>query len=236
MKYPKHLLLDFQTLLPNSQTPYWVFSYKKTLTLDKFFLSQLEALLSRKNLKQASRTTKNPKSSTYFLFTRTYLAWEDQLFNIHFLRKEKLYTKLKYSRCPQYDMVSGGLAALLSAFLGFLIAEKFGLELLDSADFYIFFMYTVFGVFSLRPLLKIINARQVNYWVCSPKYAIGFYTTISKLFFKTTIYYTQKQLKSKIYTSQLIYKWSLDHEYISTIYRKVKYVIRLIKTYPLDMD
>jgi hypothetical protein len=53
--------------------------------------------------------------------------------------------------------VSGGVAALFSGFLGFLICEKFGLELLDSGDFYIFFMYAVFASFALRPLLRISN-------------------------------------------------------------------------------
>jgi hypothetical protein len=51
------------------------------------------------------------------------------------MRKEKIYTKLKYSRVPQYDAVSGGSAAILAGFLGYLITEKFGLELLDSGDF-----------------------------------------------------------------------------------------------------
>ena len=66
------------------------------------------------------------------------------LFDINFLRKEKIYTKLKYSRVPQYDIVSGGVAALFAGFLGFLICEKFGFELLDSGDFYVLFMYLVF--------------------------------------------------------------------------------------------
>ena len=56
-------------------------------------------------------------------------------FNLIFFRKEKIYTKLKYSRVPQYDAVSGGAAALLAGFLGYLITEKFGLELTDSGDF-----------------------------------------------------------------------------------------------------
>ena len=73
------------------------------------------------------------------------------------MRKERIYTKLKYSRTPQYDIVSGGVAAIFSAFIGFLISEKFGIELVDSGDFYILFMYTVFGVFSIRPLIKIVN-------------------------------------------------------------------------------
>lgn len=77
-------------------------------------------------------------------------------FNCAFLKKEKLYTKLKYSRSPQYDIVSGGVAALFSGFLGFLVSEKFGIELVDSGDFYVLFMYVVFLVFSVRPLIKTI--------------------------------------------------------------------------------
>jgi hypothetical protein len=102
-------------------------------------------------------------------------------------------------------MVSGGIAALLSAFLGFLIAEKFGLELLDSADFYIFFMYTVFGVFSTRPLVKIINARQNNYLIFSPKYAIDFYKTIITLILTYSSFNILKQLKGTSYTFKLFY-------------------------------
>jgi len=65
-----------------------------------------------------------------------------------------LYTKLKYSRTPAYDIVSGGSAALFSGFLGFLICEKFGFEMLDSGDFYFCFMYAVFLLFFMRLLLK----------------------------------------------------------------------------------
>ena len=80
-----------------------------------------------------------------------------QLFDINFIKKERLYTKLKYSRSPAYDIVSGGSAALLSAFIGFLISEKFGIELVDSGDFYIVFMYGVFVALSCRPLLRSIT-------------------------------------------------------------------------------
>lgn len=99
-----------------------------------------------------------PKSSRAYLFTlkkKTIFSLTQP--DCHFLKKEKLYTKLKYSRSPQYDIVSGGVAAIFSAFIGFLISEKFGIELVDSGDFYILFMYTVFGVFSIRPLIKIVN-------------------------------------------------------------------------------
>jgi hypothetical protein len=82
------------------------------------------------------------------------------LTNINFLRRERLYTKLKYSRSPAYDIVSGGAAALLAGFLGFLVSEKYGFELVDSGDFYYLFMYIVFLSFSLKPLLTAINFEK----------------------------------------------------------------------------
>jgi hypothetical protein len=78
------------------------------------------------------------------------------------LRKERIYTKLKYSRVPQYDIVSGGSAALFAGFLGFLICEKFGFELLDSGDFYILFMYVVFLCFFLRLFLRIASTEAFS--------------------------------------------------------------------------
>ena len=80
--------------------------------------------------------------------------------NLNFLRKERLYTKLKYSRSPAYDIVSGGSAALLAGFLGFLISEKFGFELVDSGDFYYAFMYVVFLAFSIKPLSLVASNKK----------------------------------------------------------------------------
>jgi len=71
------------------------------------------------------------------------------------VRKERIYTKLKYSRTPAYDIISGGSAAVLSGFLGFLVCEKFGFELLDSGDFYVIFMYAIFIGFFGRMLIKL---------------------------------------------------------------------------------
>jgi hypothetical protein len=78
------------------------------------------------------------------------------------LRKERIYTKLKYSRVPQYDIVSGGSAALFAGFLGFLICEKFGFELLDSGDFYTLFMYIVFFCFFARLYLRIFSTQAFS--------------------------------------------------------------------------
>jgi hypothetical protein len=89
---------------------------------------------------------------------------------------------LKYSRSPAYDIVSGGAAALLAGFLGFLISEKFGFELVDSGDFYYLFMYIVFLAFSLRPLLTVANTTTGFYSVFIPNRLMYFYKTLFILF------------------------------------------------------
>lgn len=104
--------------------------------------------------------------------------------NVNFLRKERLYTKLKYSRSPAFDIVSGGAAALLAAFIGFLISEKFGYELVDSGDFYFLFMYIVFASFSLRPLITVSDASKGFWDTFSLKRVLNFYVTVMQLFLK----------------------------------------------------
>nr|QCU82599.1 hypothetical protein [Pseudourostyla cristata] len=122
--------------------------------------------------------TKIPNILKQDIYTTSNL-WN--LFNINFLRKEKIYTKLKYSRTPQYDIVSGGVAAIFSGFLGFLICEKFGFELLDSGDFYILFMYCVFLGFFLRMWFKLFSA-EINSWtIISFKWLYNFYKSLFEL-------------------------------------------------------
>ena len=98
--------------------------------------------------------------------------------NVNFIRKERLYTKLKYSRSPAYDMVSGGVAILLAGLLGFLVSEKLGMELVDSGDFYYVWMYGVFVAFSLRPLVFTTNSRRSLIYVFSLKRLKDFYRTV----------------------------------------------------------
>ncbi len=121
---------------------------------------------------------------------KTNKLWN--LFDINFLRKEKIYTKLKYSRVPQYDIVSGGVAALFAGFLGFLISEKFGIELVDSGDFYFLFMYVVFIVFSLRLFLKLIENEKLSWTFLSIKWLLNYYNTII-IFFFNFIYFNFKR-------------------------------------------
>ena len=115
-------------------------------------------------------------------YTPTFSS-SHNLVNVNFLRKERLYTKLKYSRSPAYDIVSGGSAALLAAFLGFLISEKFGFEMVDSGDFYFLFMYLVFISFSVRPLLITLNSNNPVTSVFSIKPIINFFLNLCYLLF-----------------------------------------------------
>jgi hypothetical protein len=80
--------------------------------------------------------------------------------NINFLRKERLYTKLKYSRVASYDLVGGGSALFFGGLLGFLATEKFGIELVDSGDFYYLFMYGVFVVLAFKSFITVINPKR----------------------------------------------------------------------------
>ncbi len=104
------------------------------------------------------------------------------IYNIYFLKKERIYTKLKYSRVPQFDTTSGAIASLLAALLGFLVTEKFGWELIDSGDFYLIIMYLIFLILSLRLILKTFdkNLNQLFYFL-SLNNLFMFYTIIFKL-------------------------------------------------------
>ena len=131
------------------------------------------------NMLQKKFSVHNTKSNFNLKLTHSL-----DTINVNFLRKERLYTKLKYSRSPAYDIVSGGAAALLAGFIGFLISEKFGYELVDSGDFYYAFMYGVFMVFSLKPLLTVSDSQKGFVQCLSLKPLLSFYASILKLSLK----------------------------------------------------
>jgi hypothetical protein len=133
-------------------------------------------------IKKIYKTLNNNLQNNLNLVAKSNNLWN--LFNINFLKKEKIYTKLKYSRVPQYDIVSGGSAALLAGFLGFLISEKFGFELVDSGDFYFFFIYLVFIFFSIRLFFKIINAKIFSWNFISFKWLVNYIKTFIIIFIK----------------------------------------------------
>lgn len=170
MKYPKHIILDVQR---NSYSPFpnnWKLRFEvisPTSYSQKTLIDTLSITSTEINLKRKYGTRKTN-------FTN--------FFDIHFLRKERLYTKLKYSRCPQYDIVSGGFAAILAGFIGFLISEKFGIELVDSGDFYNAGMYLVFAAFFLRPIIRVYSEHETPFHPFSLKYLVQFLQTLLTLF------------------------------------------------------
>jgi hypothetical protein len=168
MKYPLHSIVDLQTKFRrrvglNRASTFTVQPLHSHLTLNKtatFYLSFSNQLNKRYHLRNE-------------FISNSYTSLTD-VCDVNFLRKEKIYTKLKYSRCPQYDIISGGFAAIFAGFIGFLISEKFGIELVDSGDFYTALMYGIFSVFSLRPLLRTYSITHTPYAPYSSKYALLF--------------------------------------------------------------
>ena len=193
MKYPKHLILDLAT--PTAMPRLSLYRQKKhqrsAFPSDQLILRRLSSVKHIKtvfdlvNMAYAS-SSRSDTPQVGDMLDRIKNQKRDRydpwlLTNAHILVKEKLYTKLKYSRCPQYDIVSGGFAALFAGFIGFLISEKFGIELVDSGDFYIALMYAVIASCAVRPLIQSYTKRYTLYHPFSYKYLITFYSDISRL-------------------------------------------------------
>lgn len=182
MKYPSHIILDISTRKNQQVNHYGDEIHWKLENVNK----QNEQILKNLTLLGTSQTDSNMFIDRHANSSQSYFT-PLSIFDIHFIRKEKLYTKLKYSRCPQYDIVSGGFAALLAGFIGFLISEKFGIELVDGGDFYNAFMYGVFVTFSLRPLIRIYSRDNTPYSPISPKYLLSFIRDILLLMLKQSM-------------------------------------------------
>jgi hypothetical protein len=146
MRFSSFSWLDMNTRFVPSIKTYWVI----------FFYTQKSFV--RNTLSQRLFTNMTHYTCANNLFGNPTAKIAKFNFNIWFLRKEKCYTKLKYSRTPAFDIISGGVAALFAGFLGFLVCEKFGFELLDSGDFYMLLMYIIFFIFSCRLWLRVLSA------------------------------------------------------------------------------
>lgn len=190
MRYANHIILDFESSKNIQSSKYWVSKFINQQPNEPNFLKYVKTLdiLTVGYTKFNHQDTVKPnlnlilniseKSNTEQLNTTL------NLININFLRKEKLYTKLKYSRSPAYDIVSGGAAAIFAGFLGFLVSEKFGFELVDSGDFYFLTMYVVFICFSIRPLLTISEPTKSVWTIFSLYNFVNFYTSLLSLVFR----------------------------------------------------
>ena len=194
LRLPNHIILDFNNQKNNHSSSYWV---------DNFFTKQQNntplflrnRLLSDKISSDATLTLLTEQYNSVHIgyklnnfssinYTSNHLNTLNSLINVNFLRKERLYTKLKYSRSPAFDIVSGGAAAIFAGLLGFLVSEKFGLELVDSGDFYYLFMYAVFIAFSVRPLLVVMSNERSFAELLSFRRIIVFYKNILLLILK----------------------------------------------------
>jgi len=143
-----------------------------------------------------------------------------------------MYTKLKYSRSPQYDIVSGGVAALFAGFLGFLISEKFGIELVDSGDFYTFFMYIVFLCFATRPFFRIMSKKNTVYHFFSLKYIIEYIYTVSFLILNATSNFINFKLIKSVISTATLFNFLKNNEYLSFIVIRFTNLIQFFKNFP----
>ena len=193
MRQANHIILDFESSKNVQSSQYWATNFFNNTTPQPNFLNYInfKNVLITKNLPFNSHNSTNDLNIE-LLFYKSYnseasshLNTTLNLININFLRKEKLYTKLKYSRSPAYDIVSGGAAALFAGFLGFLVSEKFGFELVDSGDFYFLTMYIVFICFSIRPLLTIIEPTKSVWTIFSLKPLLNFYIDFISMIFRS---------------------------------------------------
>lgn len=243
MKYPRHIILDINKPVSESVNSNWLTNYRNSLLNDLYNMDTLRPIKSRKLpvkyfIAKKTSTTKlfhskvNLRKHTNNENVTQGMSLLGSLFDINFLKREKLYTKLKYSRSPQYDIVSGGVAALFAGFLGFLISEKFGIELVDSGDFYTFFMYCVFFSFSLRPLVKILS-KDNSYWSCfSYKHLVDYLITLT-----TFVLRTCKTLLQKLPITHTLFwvrmkQGLISNEYLSVFFLKIYRFIQFLKTYP----
>jgi hypothetical protein len=201
MRLPNHIVLDFSSSKTSNSSYKWAVNLlkqsEKPLFLDNsFLLAKLARSESFSSTGIFSKKKFNLSYKSEFFenlvkeYSKLGSAYPNNinpllnLSNINFLRKERLYTKLKYSRSPAFDIVSGGVAALFAGLLGFLVSEKFGFELVDSGDFYYLFMYAVFIGFSIRPLLVTSSSSRSFFDIIRLRHIVSFYRSILVLIFR----------------------------------------------------
>ena len=161
---------------------------KNNIKDKKKYYKKLLLIIDRVSEGIDSQINDKKKEQTNLIASRIKKSVVNARFDINFLKKEYVFTKLKYSRCPAHDIVSGGFAALFAGFVGFLISEKFGIELVDSGDFYIALMYALFAGFSGRLLVRMLSMNE------SVNLPVSLHP--NRLFFKEiTVFLARKVLK-----------------------------------------
>lgn len=121
----------------------------------------LNHVLGIKKTSQSVKLFKNNKKKNYKLSHNYKINeyYKDKFF-LYFLKKEIFYTKLKYSRVPQFDTSSGAAASFMSGMYGFMVSEKFGFELIDSADFLFMFIYLCLFIWAIITFHVFFNSNE----------------------------------------------------------------------------
>ena len=243
MRYPNHIILDVANHQNSPIISNWTSSYSSLISKTQHLNNTLNVMNSIKPsstsiIASPTSTVSLTPNSTLFRSNRSHslpthktnsLLWS--LFDINFLKKEKMYTKLKYSRSPQYDIVSGGVAALFAGFIGFFISEKFGIELVDSGDFYTFFMYIVFLCFSTRPFFRIMSKKNTLYHFISLKFLLDYLHTLVILIMKFigNIFLNYTSEGNLLFT---VLRFIKTNEYVSTLIKMLNTGVQFFKNYP----
>ena len=143
-------------------------------------------------------------------------------FDINFLLREWKYSKLKYSKTAERDIVSSGSAALFAGFIGFLISEKFGIELVDSGDFYFMFMYSVFAGFGIKIFVAGLESQTDNWdfnqnydstkpaayrWVTVHVLFYQYFMICARFFFKNVVFSNLRRLGLNLWVPSLKKHW-----------------------------
>lgn len=192
MRSVNHITMDFFYSKKSYTNNYWMNNFLVNPT-DAFLFLNKKSFIDRYgywiSISRSINDVKfdlsyymhNIQDSYSYKNNKNYSNNLDNQINVNFLRQERLYTKLKYSRSPAYDIVSGGIAALFAGLLGFLVSEKFGMELVDSGDFYYVWMYIVFIAFSLRPIIVASKKSRGVFYFVSIRRIFEFYIIVFNL-------------------------------------------------------
>lgn len=168
MRYPQHLSVDYFKEKIYAPAYYWVNIWVQ----NRVYRDTIKKRFGRDHI-DSLEFNFTPVSWEMMQPQRT--VRESTIWNINFIRKERVYTKLKYSRTPSYDIASAGVAALFAGFLGFLICEKFGFEMVDGGDFLFLLLYiAILSMFiklfgrvytgDIRSFMRVIF-RAIHVWI-----------------------------------------------------------------------
>lgn len=159
MKFPYPISYEFPSPFPRNKISHWSFLFQIRFERNRNIISYARRVNSDE---LASLYTRKLKYRKIAMILPHFS--EIRSFNVNLLRKESLYSKLRYSRTPSFDIVSGGSALLVTSFLGYVICDKCGFELIDSGDFLFLIVYLTAALFAIKTLLKLYTntSRQWN--------------------------------------------------------------------------